>query len=767
MATNLAGTPGVRDSITPLGSIPANVVKGIICVQGITKRGEVGKNYLVTSWTEFRRILGGFHADDDFALQCKHALEGGAKLRVARAFHYSDVDDASTVDGTPATESLSNSAVAAVAATASFTIATWTGTGSNLTVTAPAMSNPANSVTLCNYNGLVSETPSAAATAVRAAINGGTGTHGYSASGSGANIIVSHKAQHGDAGDLFALTTNITAGTLTGGNPSFSGGVYIGGGYIQATLATWTGTGSSFAVVVKDLNTPGQTVELCNYAGSNSETQAAAVAGIAAAINAGTGTHGYYALALPGAKLQVRKPDALGAAGNGDVATVTVTAGTISGASLKFANGVTAYGALTSTWTAKAVGDGYNGTVISIAASTNGKADQVDIKITLPDSDLPQEIKGVARALDAQKVTSLNKQMEGVEVSGLASFTLPIGTVTLSGGVQDVSQINDADFNGSGVSKTGWHAFDDVVDSMRIWNISRPSHAVNAGLAAYAESRRDVRARGFAPAGLTIQGIKDFRNGEGAYLHQPIDSFYFDLWFAELFITDPNNLSVPDYVINGGGFQAGNRAKADNAKGEWYSDSGNDFGKIKGANGLRLNLGSPGNAGQYDSIYESGVNAIINDAQFKLVSWGNRTTLLDRTSLLSKANIADLVVFIARETKQIARLMNFKPNDIQMFNELYRRVLPFIKDTLVAGRAIEGDATPSRGEGKWWHWLGDQYAKDLNDLKINQKSEVDAGKYRVRFAFKPIASNEYIGLDIAPADSTTILNVAVLTNLNG
>ena len=181
---------------------------------------------------------------------------------------------------------------------------------------------------------------------------------------------------------------------------------------------------------------------------------------------------------------------------------------------------------------------------------------------------------------------------------------------------------------------------------------------------------------------------------------------------------------------------------------------------------MPLNLGSAGNSAQYDSLYEKGVNAIINHASFKVVSWGNRTTLLDKTSLLSKDNIADLVVYIARRIREIAQLMNFKPNDIVMFNELYRRVTPFIKDELVAKRGIEGDSTPTRGEGKWWHWLGDQYAKDLNDLKVNQKSEIDAGKYRARFAFKPIAANEYIGIDLAPADSTTILNVQILQNLN-
>ena len=53
---NLSGTPGVTTSVTPLGGIIANINKGIICVQGITKRGKPGVNYLIGSYVEFRQL---------------------------------------------------------------------------------------------------------------------------------------------------------------------------------------------------------------------------------------------------------------------------------------------------------------------------------------------------------------------------------------------------------------------------------------------------------------------------------------------------------------------------------------------------------------------------------------------------------------------------------------------------------------------------------------------------------------------------------------
>lgn len=763
-AQQISGAPGSRTTVSPLGTIIATQVAGIICVQGICRRGTPGKQDTVISWTDFVRKYGSFHPQDDFPLMCKQALDNGSKLRVTPAYHYTDIQDITTVDGDASTGSLANTAVQAVAASASFTVATWTGLTSTMVVAAPSIANPHNSAQLCSYNGTAGQTQPQAATAIAAAIT--AANLGYTASAAGAIVTILGSVVLGSAMNGYALTVTPTNGTVTNVSATFTGGVYVGGGYIQASIATWTGGGSAFTVTVPNLLTGSGTLQIANYVGQGGDTIYSAAVSVAGLVNAGTNTNGgYYAVVLPNATIQVRKPDSTGAAGNGNMGAFTITAGTMSGAILKFQGASTAYAALTSTWTASGPGVGYDGTKITITPSTNGVADNVDISILLNESDLAQPINGLNRVLTDPQLVSLNKQMQGVNLTGLVANTLPLGTVTLTGGTQDITAITDDDFIGSAISKTGYYAFDSVTDSQRIWNLNRPTNAVHLALAQYCERRTDMRARGFLPTGLTIQGISDFREGTGAYTYQPIDSWYIDEFFAELEITDPNNVNVPDYIINGGGFQAANRSKADQV-GPWISDSGADFGKITGPNGMRLNLGSAGNKPQYDLVYELGVNAIINDDALKIVSFGNRTCLLDKTSLLSKSNIADMVVYISRQVNAIAKAMNFKPNDVQMFNLLYTKVKPFIIDVLVAGRAIEGDTTRTGGEGKWWYWFGDQFAKDLNDLKLNNHDEVDAGKYRVRFAFKPIAANEYIVIDIAPATTAAILNVAQLQNLN-
>lgn len=647
MAENISGRPGTRTSITDLSVILANIVKGYICVQGITRRGEPNKLYPVSSWEEFKQYLGGLHPDDDFPLMCKHALDSGGKLIISRPYHQTDLDDIATIVGTAANEDIDNDAVVEVLASSVHTLSAF---ASGNTITARALVNGVMTI-IGTYTGIGGDTPTLGAAGLRTAINALTGTTGY---------------------------------TATSSTPSIT-------------------------------------------------------------IKAPTGT---------------------GAQANNTPIEVTVTGATLSANPVKFTGGVTAYLAITSTWTAKGVGPGYNGSTITLTAQANNP-DLVTITIQLNEAPTPQVITNVPRTQTATSLATLNKQMLGISVDNLnGSNQLPVGTCTLASGAETATDIDDDDYIGSSIAKTGWYAFDDVTGSMRIWNFNAPSHAVNKALALYCQSRTDVRGRGRLPQGLTIPGMNDFRDGTGAYAHIPIDTFYFDYWETDALANDPNNSEVSDYAVSGMGCQAAARTLADEKRGEWWSDSDEEFAKLQLLNGVRLNLGSPGNAGAWDILYEKGINAIVNDSALKICNMGNRTCLLDATKLTSKANIADMCVFIAREVKKIARKKNFKPNDITMFEQLYLAVLPFIKDTLVAGRAIEGDNSPEAGEGKWWHWMGDQFAKDLNDLKVNTKSDVDAGKYRVRFAFKPIASNEYIVIDIAPADSVTILNVQQLSNLN-
>ena len=96
------GQPRTEVDINDLSVIYKGGIKGISAVFGETERGEFGKTYLISTWTEFRRYLGEegknwkTPSSQIFPTLCKRIIEGGGTIRVGRAEHYTDPTDNST-----------------------------------------------------------------------------------------------------------------------------------------------------------------------------------------------------------------------------------------------------------------------------------------------------------------------------------------------------------------------------------------------------------------------------------------------------------------------------------------------------------------------------------------------------------------------------------------------------------------------------------------------------------------------------------------------
>jgi len=440
---------------------------------------------------------------------------------------------------------------------------------------------------------------------------------------------------------------------------------------------------------------------------------------------------------------------------------VRVVPCTVVGAVVTFLD-VKATGTITSTtksavFDAVGVGVGYNGSTITVTASKSGVAGNVDIAVNLKGSDKTSVISNVAAVQNADGISALNLQLEeaGVKLKTVTE-EIPVGSVVLAGGTTDLSEFTDADFAGDSAAKTGIYAFDDVTDCMRIFNFNRPSVTVDGAIAAYCQGRGDMRARLRVPIGLSDEGIASYINGEGS-----VNSLYAEYCYTDIEIIDPFN-SKAKKTVSGIGFLAGNRATVDVDYGPWFSDAGNR-GRMSGILGVSKNYIAPGNKGQFDSLYESGLNAIVVDDALGICYWGNRTSHADKTQLTSKTNIADLSIFSSRELTKIGKPYMFEPNDVAMFRKFYQSAKTFIKNTLISGRAIEGNSSSDAGENSLWHWVGDQNVESIAEVAFNNPADVDAGIYKVQFVFKPKGATEYISLTISPADSTTIATL----NFNG
>lgn len=402
------------------------------------------------------------------------------------------------------------------------------------------------------------------------------------------------------------------------------------------------------------------------------------------------------------------------------------------------------------------VGEGYNGSTLTVTESKSGVAGRVDLSVKLKGSDVVVVVSDINSALDLAGIEAVNLQLieSGIVIKTVTNG-IPVGVITLAGGTTDLVALTDANFIGDSAAKTGVFALDEVTNCMRLFNFNRPAATVDAAIVAYCENRGDMRARLRTPIGLSDEGIDTYINGVGS-----VNSFYGEYCYSDIVITDPFNAKAKK-TVSGIGFLAGNRAKVDTNFGCWFSDAG-ERGKMAGILAVGKNYIAPGNRGQFDSLYEAGLNAIVVHPSLGVCYWGNRTAFSDKTKLTSRTNIADLCVFIVREVTQIAETMMFEPTDVKMFRQLYQKAKSFIKTVLVNGRAIEGNSGSDGGEGSVWHWIGDQNVGSIAEVAYNSPTDVDAGRYKVQFVFKPKGATEYIALTISPADSVTIATLEFL-----
>lgn len=409
-------------------------------------------------------------------------------------------------------------------------------------------------------------------------------------------------------------------------------------------------------------------------------------------------------------------------------------------------------GSNNSIWNAEDIGAGYNGTTIVIATAASGVATNKDITITLYGSDVSVKLTDVKRAMSAGEISDFNAKLRGKGAGvTLISIATQIenGTGTLAAGAQTVSAIVAADYTGDPTG-TGWYVADKVTNAMRIAQIGLPGDEdVDTGLKVYVENRKDMRFYINTPMGVDADGMLAYRNGTTPYSNAALDTFYGSLIGGDLNITDSANKDL-NFDIPGVVDSLIQRLICDQRFGPWLSHAGGERGKfISPNNGIPYNLGSPALSADFDLIYPQGINAVVDDPDYGPAYWGNKTLYKNATSLLSKENVADTIVYMIRRLKPLVRIKMFNPNDPQNWKTIWRRVKPFIEE-LEKNRAI----VP--GEDTNWFWQGDQEVDRREDAVFNTLPDLDAGIYRARLVFIPISATEYIGIEIVPTDSGSV-----------
>lgn len=413
------------------------------------------------------------------------------------------------------------------------------------------------------------------------------------------------------------------------------------------------------------------------------------------------------------------------------------------------ASGSTGTSGTTTTFTAYSEGDWAHSGKLSvvISAAASGASGKLDISVSLTGyPELSQKIYDVPNAPTADQKIAINAQLQLVKITlwPTGSNTIQTGTVTFTSGTRDAASVVADDYIGSSVAGNGIYAADTIKDAVRIAVPEMADNDIDLALAAYCDERKDMRAILRTPINLTGSVMVEYRNQTDTYTGgTAVDSWRAEMWTGGLKTKDSagtiiSHSEIADILAN--------MSRKDNDKEAWYSASGLQRGVIEDAIDVTYDLGRTSRSLEFDKVYLNGLNAVIreyDDVRQGIVTkmHGNKTLYRTSTSLLTKANIADLMIWLYKFVSPKIKYKQFDPNDPVMWLELYNEINPTLRSTL--GKRAYSD----------YRYIGDQFAPNRDKAVFNTPEDLDAGIYKFRILLKPIGATEFIGVEFGVAGS--------------
>lgn len=696
---------------------------------GVTERGPVGKATLVTSFEEFQTRFGGFTQDSDLSLAAMGFFEnGGSQLWVVRTVHYEDVTDVETATAVRGSGYLPAAGAAGPA------------------VLTSSMPLP---LTLRNEDALV------------LAVNGDIGI---------SIMLQGNPAEaYADNTDPYALSHGQTLGLRFDGGPeqtvqfnAFDFEENIGSAsaeqvaaIINANIRGGRAYVDSNAVIIEsDLEGTDSIVEITGG-------DANAVLGFSTPVNYGSGDVGNLkAVTLSELKavVEMRLPEVQVEAGpNGVFQVRTVATGAT--ASLQ---------ALESTSVQFGVdNDEHRGSDFSAADAVRveGKdpgafANRISVEVTAASSgdasefDLAVVEEGVYRERfpnltldpdgDRYLETVLNDERVGSVLIRVTDQLLPASTgpgldvdvsVALDGGDDGLVGLDDNDFIGNDVGKTGLRALDSVQDLTLVIAPGRATAAVHGALLAYAEVARQGQV--FAvldpPAARGAAGIVDYVTTEAALLNA---SEFAAIYWPRVKVLNPAKGvygSADQLVIPPSGIIAGVYARTDASSpgGVYEPPAGIDKGRMFGVLGFETD--DVLEEAKRDLVYPKRINPLTTGPGLPRYIDGSRT-------LKGNGNFPYVaerrgVSFIERSLRDGLQFARHKNNTEGLRAQVRRTVTAFLLTQMNNG------AFRSREPAK-------AFFVDVSD-QLNTPTVIFAGKLIARVGLATNKPAEFIVLRIS------------------
>lgn len=377
-------------------------------------------------------------------------------------------------------------------------------------------------------------------------------------------------------------------------------------------------------------------------------------------------------------------------------------------------------------------GAGYNSMVYAIEPPSNGAVGYFNLRVYLQTESASSEvydnlkIEGKLPISGLHFLDGLNKSSYLVKGTylNLASISNAIvpqyGYRVLSGGT-DGSATNDADYVGDSAAKNGFYAFDPIDDAYIISAPAKSSDAIHIAGFSYAANRQDVFYEAHLSNSYTTETAL-----VAAKAALNVDTTYGEFCAGGVSVLDPIT-SLPRSIPETADIIAGWARSFNN--GTYHKSVANsNRGSLYNVLGIVNNFGSRGNTKGLNLLANNQINVVIA-RDSKLMRWGNFTAQL-ATSKRSFSNIRMWLLYLKKSLGPLVESYLEEDCLPVTWKKMYMKIEPFMDD-----EASKGAVTGPEGDG--WKYQGDQFAKNLDSLVVNNKADVALGKYKARLFVSP------------------------------
>jgi hypothetical protein len=343
---------------------------------------------------------------------------------------------------------------------------------------------------------------------------------------------------------------------------------------------------------------------------------------------------------------------------------------------------------------------------------------------TIAESDYLNRVKSGSALID----------INYLDCSGLSGQLRPDdGTYSATTG-SNGDPVTAADYEGDEAGGTGVYAFDQYSDFEVIASLDNSDTSVLQAYSAYTDSRQDS---------VTFAHLKNTSNTVTKLITERgdtnIDSRFTAFFAGGLEIPDPF-LENTQKEISELGDVLGLAMFSSREFGPWWSFAGTQRGVIRNASDVVNNFYGA-NTIKLDQLAQRQINVVVNQ-NGRIYIKGNFSAQM-ASSRKSFLNVVKLIIFIKKSLRPNMELYLEEPNDFRTFLQIYNEVEPFLS-SLVGGekRALVD-----------YEWRGDQFATKDSELVINNRADLDQGKYRVQLWLKEVVSLQEFTIDIISAPS--------------